>query len=84
MAGHTTGNRKDEFISMKQGSTKVYCLQENFKDLYEWFIPPNFSKWGQFGVMKVGCILPVIRILTFNISFFGVKNLGKIENQKFG
>ena len=30
---------------------------------------PNFSGYGQFGIIKVGCIIPVIRMLTFNIGF---------------
>ena len=29
----------------------------------------NFSEWGQLCILKVGCIFPVIRILTFNIGF---------------
>ena len=36
---------------------------------------PNLSDWGQFGIMKVRCIIPVIRILTFNIGFFRIKNV---------
>ena len=35
----------------------------------EWFIQLNISEWGQFGTMKVGCIIPVTRILTFNVGF---------------
>ena len=35
---------------------------------------PNFFEWGQFGIMKVGCLITVIRILTFN----------KIKSHKFG
>ena len=50
-----------------------YCRIGN---LSEWFILPNFSEWGQFGIMKVGNVLQyiysiihVLRILTFNICF---------------
>ena len=34
----------------------------------EWFILRNFSEWVQFGTMKVRYVIPVIRMLTFNIS----------------
>ena len=34
--------------------------------------------------MKVGCIIPVIRILTFDTVFSEKINLGKIQNPKFG
>ena len=41
----------------------VYCRIGNQS---EWFILPNLSEWCQFSIMKAKCILPVIRILTFN------------------
>ena len=43
-----------------------YCRIGN---LSECFILLNFSEWGQFSIMNVGCIILVIRILTFNIDF---------------
>ena len=44
----------------------AYCRIGNKS---EGFILPTFYEWGQFCIMKVGCIIPVIRILTFNIGF---------------
>ena len=52
-------------VSVKQGVLTYGRIGNKSK----WFILPKFSEWGQFGMMKVGCIIPVIRILTFNIGF---------------
>ena len=50
------------------------------EEINQCFILPNFSEWGQFGIMKVGNIVPysysiitVIKIFTFNIGFLEKK-----------
>ena len=57
---------------------RLFIMQitvEYLGNLSEWIIVPNFSGWGQFGTTKVGnvpyiySVIPVIRILTFNIGF---------------
>ena len=40
-----------------------YCRLRN---LSEWFNLQNFSECGQFGIIKVGCIIPAIRISTLD------------------
>ena len=59
------------------------CTKKVSKFPILWFILSIFSEWGQFGIMKVECIIPVFRILTFNIGFSEYFFFEK-SNHKFG
>ena len=56
-----------------------------FEQQCRWiFIAQLLIQSGQFDIMKVPCIIPLIRISTFKYRLFRIKHLGKIQNPKFG
>ena len=51
------------------------------RKLIKWFILPNFSDWGQVGIMKVDVLF---LLLETNPQYwhFGIKNLVKIQKSQ--